>query len=85
MGSIYKGNLVDARLRRTRMLIKLKKLRQQINQNIPLNERIVIEKKIQKLRLDLDNLEKEMLKVQKGMQNSNKWMDGTYNSVDVQF
>ena len=37
---------------------------------------------IHKLSLAIESCNREIEKVQKSMQNSNKWMDGDYNAVE---
>ena len=67
MGSTYKVNIVDNRKRSSRIIAKRIELRKQLNENIPITEKIVIEKKIKKLTLDLDVIERENLKLQQGL------------------
>ena len=83
MANKYNGNLADLRKSKTKILAKRAELRKQLNDTVYFVKRLQLVKRIDKLSLNLDNIEKEILKVQKGMQNSNRWMDGTYNSVDL--
>ena len=83
MGTYYSGNLSGLRKRRIKIIAKRTELRKQLSDNKPLKEQNGINKKINELSAEVDKIEKEILKVQKGMQNSNKWMDGTYNSVNL--
>ena len=64
MGRTYKVNIVDNRERSSRIIAKRIKLRKQLNENIPLTEKIVIEKKIKKLTSWLDSFERKNLKLQ---------------------
>ena len=68
---------MDLRLRRSRIISKRIELRKQINDNLPHKEKFGIIKKIRSLNSEIDKIESEILKTQKGMQNSKKWMDGT--------
>ena len=83
MGSIYKVNTVDSRKRSSRIIAKRIELRKQINNNIPLKEKLAILKKIQKLGTEMDKIEAEIKKTQQGEQNSDRWMDGNNNSFYV--
>jgi len=83
MANKYNGNLADLRKSKTKILAKRAELRKQLNDTVYFVKRLQLVKRIDKLSLNLDNIEKEILKVQKGMQNSNRWMDGTFNSVDL--
>ncbi len=77
MATNYNGNLVDLRLRRSRIISKRIELRKQLNDNISNSDKTVILKRIKNLGIEMDRIEGEIKKTQKGMQNSKKWMDGT--------
>lgn len=83
MATNYKGNLSDLRRRRFKIIAKKEELRKELSYNIPMKEQISINKKIVSLSSELDKIESEIRKVQKGMQNSNRWMDGTYNIIEL--
>lgn len=83
MSTNYSGNLVDLRQRRSRIISKRIELRKQLNDNIPNNEKSVILKRIRNLGIDIDRIEGEIQKTQKGMQNSNKWMDGNFKNAEL--
>jgi len=85
MPEVYSGNLSILRKRKSKIIAKRSELRKQLGFNLSLREYNAISKKIEELTKEVDKIETEILKVQKGMQNSNRWMDGTYNSFDLQF
>ena len=83
MAIYYNGSLKELEKRKTKIVSKIEELNKIFNHNIPLKEQIVINNKIAQLSDQLKKINTEILKVQKDMQNSNRWMDGTYNSVDL--
>jgi len=83
MSTFYSGNLAKLRDRRSRLIAKRLELRRQQSDNIPKREQCGLHKKIYQIGINLDHIESEIKKTQKGMKNSNRWMDGTYNSIDL--
>ena len=83
MATNYNGNLVRLRERRFRIIQKRIELRKQLNENIPHKEKFGILRKINSLCLEVDKIESEISKTQKGMKNSKRWMDGNYNIIDL--
>lgn len=81
MASYYNGNLTNLRQRRNKIISKREELRKEYNYNIPVKEQIALNKKITELSNEVDKIEREIKKIQKGMQNSNHWMDGTVNNA----
>ena len=73
----YNGNLVELRQKREKLLIKKHKLNLQIKKYLKLNtaERDRIFKNIERLSTKIDDLNKEILKIQTGMQNNSQWFE----------
>ena len=83
MPEIYNGNLSILRKRRIRIISKRTELRKQLGFHVHLREYNTISKKIEELTKEVDKIETEILKVQKAMQNSNRWMGETVANVEL--
>lgn len=83
MANNYRGNLVNLRKKKDRMIEKRILLRREIRDEIRLSDKVNIESKINRLTSEIDRTDLEILKVQKSMQNSQKWMDGDFNSLNI--
>lgn len=83
MANNYRGNLVNLRKKKDRMIEKRILLRREIRDEIRLSDKVNIESKINRLTSEIDRTDLEILKVQKSMQNSEKWMDGDFNSLNI--
>jgi len=84
MASNYNGNLVSLRQKREKLLAKKHRLSLEIKkfEKLSIEARDKIFNNIYKLSLAIENCNREITKIQKGMQNSNHWMDGDYNIVE---
>lgn len=80
MASNYKGNLVNLRTKRSRMIKKRTYYREELRDEIKFVNKTRILSKINRLTVEIDRIDSEILKVQKSMQNSKKWMDGDFNN-----
>ena len=85
MASNYNGNLVELRQKREKLLAKKHRLNLEIKKYDKLNGEVRdrIFKNIHKLSIEIERCDNEILKIQKSMQNSKKWMDGNYNVVEL--
>ena len=81
----YNGNLAELREKRARMLVKKHNLNLQIKKYNKMTSfaRDGIFKNIEELSWQINAINIEIEKIQKAMQNSEKWMDGDYNSFDL--
>ena len=81
----YNGNLAELREKRARMLRKKHYLNLQIKKYNKMTSfaRDSIFKNIEELSWEINAINIEIEKVHKAMQNSDKWMDGSYNSFDL--
>ena len=79
----YSGNLAELRVKRAKMLQKKHNLNLQIKEYNKMSSvaRDGIFKKIEELSWQINAINLEIEKVQKAMQNSDKWMDGDYNNT----
>jgi predicted nucleic acid-binding Zn-ribbon protein len=84
MATKYNGNLVELRQKREKLLAKKHRLNLEIKRydKLSIEARNKIFENIHKLSLAIESCNREIEKVQKSMQNSNKWMDGDYNAVE---
>ena len=84
MASNYNGNLVGLRQKREKLLAKKHRLNLEIKKydKLSVEVRDKIFENIYKLSRAIESCNKEIAKIQKGMQNSNHWMDGDYNIVE---
>ena len=82
---IYTGNLANLRQKRVRMIEKKHQLTLEIKQYNKMThfEREEIFKDLYSISVQISHINKEIAKVQKGMQNNNQWMDGDYNSINI--
>ena len=78
MATYYNGNLSALRKKVMKIISKRAELRKEFNYNLSLKEQDFINKKISNLTSELDKIQTEIKKVQKGMINSNKWMNGNF-------
>jgi len=81
----YNGNLAELRKKRARMLVKKHNLNLQIKKYNKMTSfaRDGIFKNIEELSVEINAINNEIKKIQKAMQNSEKWMDGDFNSVEL--
>jgi predicted nucleic acid-binding Zn-ribbon protein len=85
MANNYNGNLVELRQKREKLLAKKHRLNLEIKKYNKLSNetRDKIFENIFKLSIAIEKCNREILKIQKSMQNSSQWMDGDYNIVEL--
>ena len=76
----YNGNLVALRIKREKLLLRKHNLNLEIKKynKMPQEERDSIFHNIERLSIEIENINKEIEKIQMGMKNSSQWMDGDF-------
>lgn len=76
----YNGNLVELRRKREKLLLRKHNLNLEIKKynKMSQEERDSIFSNIERLSIKIETINKEIEKIQMGMQNSSQWMEGDY-------